>query len=116
PKGYAVALAVEMMAGILTGAAFGPHVGWIYDDETEPANVGHFFILVDIQKFMDMKQYEQRVEKMKEEVKGVPLAEGFDEILIPGERKRRSETVRRREGIPLSEEVWKELNKLLKGK
>lgn len=109
PKGYAVALAVEMMAGILTGAAFGPHVGWIYDDETEPANVGHFFILVDIQKFMDIKQYEQRVEKMKEEVKGIPLAEGFDEILIPGERKRRSETVRRREGIPLSEEVWKEL-------
>lgn len=43
-KGAALALAVEILTGVLSGAAFGPHVKNLYDDsETENANVGHFF-------------------------------------------------------------------------
>lgn len=112
PKGYAIALAVEMMAGVLTGAAFGSHVGWIYDDKQEPADVGHFFILLDIRKFMELEHYENRVKQMRAEIVDIPLANGFQEILLPGERKRRNAEVRSRGGIPLSEEVWEELKRL----
>ncbi|PTM59490.1 Ldh family oxidoreductase [Desmospora activa] len=112
PKGYALALAVEMMAAMLTGAAFGPHVGWIYDDNREPADVGHFFILMDIAKFIDVNAYEKRVEQMKSEIKANSLAEGFTEILLPGERKQRKECRYRRDGIPVAEEVWSELQRM----
>jgi LDH2 family malate/lactate/ureidoglycolate dehydrogenase len=42
-KGYALAAAVEVLAGVLSGAAFGPHVQNLYEDGQSAADVGHFF-------------------------------------------------------------------------
>lgn len=40
-------------------------------------------------------------------VRAVPPAEGFDEVLIPGEPERRSAARRRAEGIPVAEDTWR---------
>ncbi len=111
-KGYALALAIEILTGVLSGAAFGPHVKNMYDEHDEKSNIGHFFILFDIEKFMDLSHFKLLIDQFLEEVKSVPKAEGVDEILYPGER--RSKEYRRRldTGIALSEEVEKELRLL----
>lgn len=46
PKGYALALIVEILSGVLTGAGFGPGVQNPYADSSGPSNVGHFFCLI----------------------------------------------------------------------
>ncbi len=112
PKGYALALAVEMLSGILSGAAFGPHVGWMYDDSLEPTNIGHFFIAINIVLLMPLDEYTARVEQMKSEIRAVPLAEGFDRILLPGERKHAKAARRARGGIPVSKSLLAELNRI----
>lgn len=109
-KGSALALAVEILTGILSGAAFGPHVNNLYDDEeTEPANVGHFFILLDIDKFMDLSIFFKSMENLLHEMKEVPLAPGKGEIRYPGERRKRERELRLLEGISLSASVEEEL-------
>ncbi|MGI6553463.1 MAG: Ldh family oxidoreductase [Clostridia bacterium] len=111
-KGYALALAVEMFSGIISGSSFGHHVGWIYDDSLKPTDVGHFFLAFNIESFMPRGEYVERVEQMKGEIKSVPLAEGFDAILLPGERKKRKAEIRVREGIPVEGNLLKELNEI----
>lgn len=45
-------------------------------------------------------------------IKAVPLAEGFECILIPGERRQMKAQTRVKEGIPVSENLLKEFNEL----
>lgn len=108
-KGYALALAVEILTGILTGAAFGPYVNNIYDDSATNANVGHFFILFDIEKFMPVDQYTTIMNIFLNEIKNTPKQPDVEEILYPGERRGREYQKRKKEGIDLSEEVESEL-------
>lgn len=112
-KGSALALAVEILTGILTGAAFGPYVKNIYKEaETENANVGHFFLLLDIEKFMHLSTFFVSLEHLLTEMKEVPKAPGTNEIRYPGERRKRDREQRQLTGIELSSSVEEELIRL----
>ena len=111
-KGYALALAVEVMSGIISGSAYGTHVGWIYDDSLEPVNIGHSFFALDITRLMPFENYAQRMTDMIGEIKDVPRAEGVDAIRIPGERRQSIAEERKKEGIPINEGLLQELNEL----
>jgi LDH2 family malate/lactate/ureidoglycolate dehydrogenase len=43
-------------------------------------------------------------------IRKLPLQQGFDEALMPGERGERRAAARRAEGIPLTPALWKELS------
>lgn len=112
-KGSALALAVEILTGILSGAAFGPHVKNLYDEnETGQANVGHFFILMDIEKFMNINIFFESIQNLLEEMKDLPKVPGTNEIRYPGERRNREREQRLSEGIQLSPSVEEELIEL----
>lgn len=112
PKGYALAIAVEMLAGVVSGSAYGDNVGWIYDDKLEPADVGHFFIALSINPLMPLSEYISRVENMKREIRSVPLAENVERVLLPGERKEIKAAERAKNGIPVTESLLEELNEI----
>lgn len=109
-KGYALALAVEVMAGILSGSAIGDEVGFIYDHNTEPADVGHSFIAIDVSRLMPDDMFQDRMSGMIKGIKSIPLAEGSEEIRIPGEKRQRTAQGRARSGIPVNEALLRELN------
>lgn len=114
PKGYALGLAVEIFAGILSGAAFGGHVGWMYDDNTEPVNVGHAFLAIDIARLMSLETFQDRLAAMIAEIKRVPLAAGHETIFIPGERKRLT-ALQRAKGVPVPDNLLAELDAMAQG-
>lgn len=99
PKGYALSLAVEHLAGVFTGAGYGREVAWQYGSSEEPANVGHFLILVKGDAFLSETEYYERVEKFITEIKENALAPGFSEVKLPGEREWEKEQARVQEGI-----------------
>ena len=111
-KGYALALAVEVMSGVLSGAAFGPHVNNLYEDGDPPADVGHFFVLLDVSRWMPMEEYFARMEQFLSEIKASPRAKGVEEILYPGERRYRSYLGNRELGVSLPPTVRQELEDL----
>lgn len=63
-KGSALALLVEMLAGVLAGAAIGPSVGNPNDASEAPADVGHAFILIDPRAFMSQDVFEERTAQL----------------------------------------------------
>jgi LDH2 family malate/lactate/ureidoglycolate dehydrogenase len=111
-KGYALAMAIEIMCGVLSGAAYGPHVNNLYKDGDQAANVGHSFILLDIAKWMSMEHYFEIMDGFLQEIKSIPTAAGTDHIFYPGERRYDKYRSRAVEGLLLSKEVVDELTRL----
>ena len=60
-------------------------------------------VAIDIGTFTDVDGYKEHIDKLIDGLKALPKAEGFSEILFPGERGNRTYDERMRNGIPLPE-------------
>lgn len=112
PKGSAISLLIDVLAGVLTGAAFGPHIGDLYRNVECPQCVGHMMGAIDISWFSDIHTFKKRIDQMIRELKSVPPAKGVSEVLLPGEIEMCIERQREAEGIPLTSEVIDDLRNL----
>jgi LDH2 family malate/lactate/ureidoglycolate dehydrogenase len=111
-KGFALALMVELLSGVLSGAAVGPDIGSMYKELDRPQNVGHFFCLLDIDAFVDAATFKRRIDETISRIKSSRRRPGVDEILVPGERSARSAAANRRLGVPLGPATVRELDDL----
>jgi L-2-hydroxycarboxylate dehydrogenase (NAD+) len=105
PKGSALAIWMEIMGGVLTGAAFAGEMKSLYEDFSGPQRIGHVFMAIRPDLFMPMAEFTQRMDTMIERLKDSHPADGFDEVLMPGEPEARREEERLRTGVPLTNEV-----------
>lgn len=112
PKGYALAIMVDILSGVLSGSGYGRNVHSMYKDLKNPAGVGHFFLCINIEAFMPKEEFYKRIKNMKSEIKNLAKCKGVDEILIPGEKKVRSKAERLKTGILLGRDVIDELKTL----
>ncbi len=87
PKGYALAVAVEVLSAVLTGAGVGPGVASFFDNWAEPSNVGHLLAAIDIAAFADPAVFAARMEALVGGLKAVPPAAGSPGVQVPGERR-----------------------------
>ncbi len=110
-KGYAIAAMVDMLSGVLTGSGFLSAAHSPYHT-AEPSHCGHLMIAMDIAKFQPLAQFTARMEAFTNEIKAVPLAKGFDEVLYPGEIEDNNDATFRREGLTLPEETLADLRRL----
>lgn len=108
-KGSAFAMLMELLSGVLTGANYGGNVKSLYFDHSEPQNVGHLFIAIRPDLFVSDAEFHHRMDDFVQKTKSLPKAKGFDDILIPGEPEEKTAQTRLKTGIPLSENVRKEL-------
>jgi LDH2 family malate/lactate/ureidoglycolate dehydrogenase len=111
-KGYALALLVEILSSVLSGASVGPQIGSMYKNMDRKQDLGHFFLLLDIAAFMDVAQFKRRINKMIDGIKTCRKRPNVPEILIPGERSHRNARQNRAQGIPLDEATIAELKTL----
>jgi LDH2 family malate/lactate/ureidoglycolate dehydrogenase len=105
PKGSALAIWMEIMGGVLTGAAFAGEMKSLYEDLSGPQRIGHVFMAIRPDLFMPMAEFKERMDTMIERLKDSNPGEAFAEVLMPGEPEVRREAERRRTGIPLTAEV-----------
>ena len=108
-KGAALAMLMDLLAGVLTGAAHGGRVKSLYFDHSEPQNVGHLFVAMRRDLFVMAEEFDARMADFVARAKASPKAAGVDEILIPGEPEERVATIRRGTGIPITVDIVQEL-------
>ena len=114
-KGYAITFLMDVLSGALTGSAVGTGVHGPYE-AGERSGCGHLFLALDPDAFGDRAGYEARVRQLIDEVKSVPLAQGFDEVFYPGEVEDRAEAASRAAGgIALSGQSLADLRELAAG-
>jgi LDH2 family malate/lactate/ureidoglycolate dehydrogenase len=102
PKGSGLGLMMELMAGVMSGSAFGGQVRNQNSDFTQPQNVGHTFITFRPDAALPMDDYLQRADELVERARALPLADGFDSIHMPGERENAAAARARKHGLGLT--------------
>src|SRR3989475_350068 len=107
-KGYGLALMVDVLCGVLSGAATGLQV---YADEKKP-NVGHFFMALDPTAFRPLDEFRRDMDRLARELKDSPKAQGQDRIYVHGEKSFARMEKFRKEGIPLDAKVVDGLKKI----
>jgi|SRR5712691_7108397 len=114
-KGYGIALLIETLAGVLSGAAITRAVGsWMLGDGTQPTNHGAAFIAIDVNSMISAGKFIQRVESLVEEIHNAPRAEGVDRIYVPGEMEWERYDRSMQEGIALPSDVVSSLEEAAK--
>jgi ureidoglycolate dehydrogenase (NAD+) len=112
PKGSGLGLMFEMLASIMAAApiqsrALGP--------ENRTRHVANLAMLaIDIASFRPLADFEHDADTLVAILKSLPRQAGFDEVTMPGERSGRTETLRRKNGIPIPAKLWGELEAIAK--
>jgi LDH2 family malate/lactate/ureidoglycolate dehydrogenase len=110
-KGYAISLMMDVLSGVLTGSSFGSAVSGPYQFDRR-SGCGHLFVALDVAAFGDPDEFTRRMEQLVDEVKAVPLAQGFDEVFYPGELEARAERDNRDNGLSLPQQTVDDLRQL----
>ena len=103
-KGFGLALMVDVLAGVLTGAQFGQNAGVVNGKE------GHFFLALYPEIFLPRAEFLRRMDELLQWVKSGERIEGVSEIVYPGERgQRRAAEIAASGRVPLNAVAWQTL-------
>lgn len=107
-KGYNWVLLVDVLTGIMSGMTASKDIP-AYPTKEHPASLGQFFMAIEVGALMPIDQFKRKIDDLIRSVKTSRTAEGFTEILLPGERAQREAERRGREGIAVRDEEWENL-------
>jgi ureidoglycolate dehydrogenase (NAD+) len=107
-KGYGFGVLVDILTGALTGSTIGLGVQQ-HNPDRLIGGQAFFFLAINVSFFTELETFKARIAQLYRDAKSVRPAEGFAEVLLPGELEWRAEQERRQRGIPLQEEDWRAL-------
>jgi LDH2 family malate/lactate/ureidoglycolate dehydrogenase len=113
-KGYALAMMVDVLSAVLSGANWGPFTPPFALRQEVPARsvgkgIGHFFGALRIDAFLDPLEFKRQIDDLVRTFRATKPAPGTSGPLIPGDPEREAERIRSVEGIPLVAPVVAEL-------
>lgn len=111
-KGSGLAFMIDVLAGVLSGAASGPHIVDLYDTGDQPQNVGHFFLALSVDAFMPFAEFGERMDQLVREVRSQPRQAGVERIFVPGEWEYQLAEWSKEQGITLAAPGVRELDAL----
>lgn len=114
-KGYGLAVAIDIIAGVLTGSGFATGVKSLVQQWEEPQHVGHFFIAIDPVRFMPWGEFSDRLNALFLILRGAQRIKPDKAILIPGDYEDELEKNRRASGIPMDRMTLETLRGLTQG-
>jgi LDH2 family malate/lactate/ureidoglycolate dehydrogenase len=112
PKGYGLALMVDVLAGMLSGAQFGRDIK-TFHQLTGPTGVGALVLAIRVERFMPLGQFRALMTGYMESIRGSRKAKGTARIYLPGEIEAEKEKMSRERGIELKAASIEMVNQLL---
>jgi LDH2 family malate/lactate/ureidoglycolate dehydrogenase len=118
-KGYCLAVMVDVLSAVLSGANWGPFTPPFALRQEIPKRsvgqgIGHFFGAMRIDAFIDPDEFKRQIDDLIRTFRATKPAPGTNGPLIPGDPEREAETDRRAHGIPLLMPVVSELRDISK--
>jgi L-2-hydroxycarboxylate dehydrogenase (NAD+) len=113
-KGYGLAIMVDVLCGVLSGANWGPFTPPFALRQEIPKRsvgkgIGHFFGAMQIDGFIDRDSFKRQIDDYIRVFRATKPTPGTNGPLIPGDPEREAENWRRKNGIPLILPVVEEL-------
>ena len=108
-KGYAIMLANEFLGRVLSGAD-----AFAEDHRGGPImrHQGVTLIVFKADLFQPFEEFASRADELQRRMRAIPPAIGFEEVLVPGDLENRARVTRKRDSIPIPDDVWSSLTDL----
>jgi LDH2 family malate/lactate/ureidoglycolate dehydrogenase len=107
-KGYGLALAIEVLTGVLAGAELGPELinasltgSASSGSATKTGTVGSLYVAIDPERFAGREAFASQIARLVDVIKATPAAPGASEVLIPGELEERAARRAAADGVEL---------------
>lgn len=118
-KGYGLAMMVDVLCGVLSGANWGPFAPPFalrlkLPERSVGKGIGHFFGAMRIDGFIDADSFKRQIDDYVRTFRATKPAPGTNGPLIPGDPEREAELERRKNGIPLLMPVVEDLRAISK--
>lgn len=105
PKGYGLALAVDVLAGLLNGSGFAHYVKSVHKKVEESQNAGLTVMAVSIEALTELENYYQKINELITFIKESKPRPGYS-IYLPGELEELHRRKVEKEGIQIDINVW----------
>ena len=105
-KGYSLMMTTEFLGRIFTGSD-----AYVEMDRAGPImrHQGVTMLAIKADLFQSIADFTRRADEMERRVRAIPPAPGFKEVLAPGDLEARTRETRRRDGIPIKDDVWQSM-------
>jgi LDH2 family malate/lactate/ureidoglycolate dehydrogenase len=104
PKGYGMALMLDVLTGVLSGGRFGAGLG-------APGSA-QFFMTIDVERYLPLAEFQERMGQLIDQLHACPRQPGVDKIYVAGEIEWSLQSRRLREGVPLEESVLRDIERV----
>lgn len=109
-KGSGLAVFVDIVSSILSGAATSPQLRKAQQEGHEGGpDVGHFFLAAKLSAFGNPEDIKERLRLFLEELRRAAPAPGFERVLMPGDLEAEKVRYNREHGILMGEGSWREI-------
>jgi LDH2 family malate/lactate/ureidoglycolate dehydrogenase len=112
PKGYGMALVIDLLSGMLSGSKYGRDVKTFHKPEG-PTGVGVTALAIDIARFMPLDAFRALVVEHGRAIQGSAKAGDASRIYLPGEIEAERERASAALGVDVDAPVCDALDKLL---
>jgi L-2-hydroxycarboxylate dehydrogenase (NAD+) len=116
-KGYALGSIVDIFSAVLSGASFGPWAppfpAYVPMPENMPGEgLGHFLGAMRIDAFRSAQDFKSNMDIWLNRFRNAKPSEGHERVYVAGDIERNMQEERMKEGIPLVNDVVKDLTQL----
>jgi len=111
PKGSALAMMIDILAGMLSGSNYGPDVK-TFHKPLGPTGVGVFCIAINIKNLCEPKEFYEMLKNYIFSIKNMKKVNSVSEIFMPGELEFINEE-KNKKGVELDFKVVEKLNNIL---
>jgi LDH2 family malate/lactate/ureidoglycolate dehydrogenase len=112
PKGYGLAFMVDVLAGILSGSAFGREIR-SFHELAGPTGVGALMMAIAVERFMPLAQFRDLIDGYARAIRRSRKAMGTARIYLPGEIESVKEAAADQRGMELTPASIEMVNQLL---
>lgn len=116
-KGYAMGSIVDIFSAILSGANYGPWVppfpAYVPMPSQMPGKgIGHFFGAMRIDAFRPAEDFKRHMDQWLKRFRNARPAANQQKVVVPGDPEREISAKRLKDGIPVHQEVLRDLSRL----
>ncbi len=116
-KGFGLSATVDILSAVLSGANYGPWVPPFVSFLEPPADpvglgIGHFVGAMRVDGFRPVDEFKAHLDNWITRFKSASTVDPAQKVIIPGEPEMKAMADRKKNGIPLIDEVVNDLNGL----
>lgn len=111
-KGSAIALLLDILSGVLTGAEFGGRVLSVLTNQERESGNGNLMLVLKIDAFMPIAEFKARMDEELARLQALKPVKGVSAVIYPGYKAHMTEMKRRKDGVPLAADVIDEARQI----